>query len=158
METFPNIEEFDLVIIALPTFTQKILDRIPSKPLSISEQIGTLFETGRPVWCIIEKMLTPTRPEAGPKARPSSVREQSNYDWLFVVPALKVVGEGHSLERQKEGDQFEAYLSTVKKWNLEIETIREMRLASGNKSRPPFLTKLRIAESLLWLFQFQPSE
>jgi len=119
MGTWPNVEEFDLVIIAQSTLTQAIFDKIPYKPNEIRSQIFTLFKTGRSVWCITEKLLLPSPPKTGPKSffgiRPTS------YDWLFVYPTINEVPEGSSV--QVVDEKFSPYLQKVRKWNLEIENI-----------------------------------
>ena len=119
MGTWPNVEEFDLVIVAQNTLTQEIFDQLPDKLKEIRPQIFTVFKTGRSVWCIIEKMLLPSPPKTGPKAMP--VSPPSSYDWLFVYPTIKQVAEGSSIRVVDE--TFAPYLQKVRKWNLEIQNV-----------------------------------
>jgi hypothetical protein len=119
MGTWPNIEEFDLVIVAQNTLTQEIFDQIPHRPGEIRSQILTVFRTGRSVWCIVEKMLFPSPPKTGPKAM--VVPPPSSYDWLFAYPMIGQVTEGSSI---RVVDQtFAPYLQKVRKWSLEIENV-----------------------------------
>jgi hypothetical protein len=121
MEDFPNIEEFDLIIIGLNMLTQKIFDKIPEKPRSIADEIGTVWGTGRPVWCIMEDVLTPSRPAGGPKAvfgtRPS------NYDWLPLPIVVRKVKEGSTVQLVDSmvAEKFRPYFDMVKRWDLEIQ-------------------------------------
>jgi len=121
IEEFPNIEEFDLVIIALNTLTQKIFDRISDKPASIAREITTVWVTGRPVWCIMEDPLSPSRRAGGPKAHPYPL--PSNYDWLPVPKLVDKVKAGSTLEVEDspEAQKFRPYFAKVKGWNLEIQ-------------------------------------
>ena len=120
MEEFPNIEEFDLVIIALNRLTQEIFDRIPRKPASIAREIGTVWENGRSVWCIMEDVLRPSRPAGGPKAVYGSL--PSNYDWLPLPIVVDKVKEGPTVQvvDSMAAEKFRPYLDKVRRWDLEI--------------------------------------
>lgn len=122
MEPFPNIEEFDLVIITLNTLTQEIFDRIPDKTRNMKPEIATLIRTGRSVWCILEKMLIPSPPKTGFKGFVE--QPATNWDWCIAWPIVKEVKEGYTVEIKDE--EFRPYLSKVKKWNLEIESIYQI--------------------------------
>jgi hypothetical protein len=121
MGTWPNIEEFDLVIVAQNTMTQEIFDQIPHRLEEIRSQILTVFMNGRSVWCIIEKMLLPSPPKTGPKGFRGSASPPSSYDWLFVYPTIKQVAEGSSIRVVDE--TFAPYLQKVRKWSLEIQNV-----------------------------------
>lgn len=121
MGTFPNIEEFDLVIVAQNTLTQEIFDQMTNKLVGIRSQILTVFNTGRPVWCIVEKMMLPSPPKSGPRALYGV--PPTSYDWLFVYPTVNEVPEGSSVEIVD--DKFAPYLQKVKRWSLEIENVYE---------------------------------
>lgn len=128
MGTWPNIEEFDLVIVAQNTLTQEIFDQIPRRPKEIRSQILTVFLTGRSVWCIVEKMLLPSPPKTGPKARPFS--PPSSYDWLFEYPMIRQVTEGSSIRVVDQ--KFAPYLQKVRKWGLEIESVYTLKEQFGS--------------------------
>ncbi len=128
IESFPNIEEFDLVIVALNTLTQEGFDQIARKLVEIRSQIFTVFRTGRSVWCIIEKLMIPSPPKSGPKGFVGI--PPTNYDWLFAYPTINEVLEGRSIEIADS--KFAAYLEKVKKWNLEIENIYELEAQYGS--------------------------
>jgi hypothetical protein len=121
MEDFPNIEEFDLIIIALNTLTQKIFDKIPDKLHGIADEIKTVWGTGRPVWCIMEEVLTASRPAGGPKAVHGTL--PSNYDWLPVPILVRKVKEGFTVRPvdSMAAGKFSPYFDMVKKFDLEIE-------------------------------------
>jgi hypothetical protein len=126
MEPFPNIEEFDLVIVALNTLTQEIFDRILRKPAEIASEIATVCET-RSVWCIIEQPLSRSPPEKGPKALPPGFTEPSNYDWL-PMPATNLIhrvkpGSTVQVVKGVPGDMLRPYLEKVDRWDLEIEVV-----------------------------------
>jgi hypothetical protein len=128
MGTWPNIEEFDLIIVAQNTLTQEIFDQIPHRPKEIRSQILTVFLTGRSVWCIVEKMLLPSPPKTGPKAKPSS--PPSSYDWLFDYPLIRQVTEGSSIRVLDQ--KFAPYLQKVRKWGLEIESLYTLKEQLGS--------------------------
>jgi len=120
MEDFPNIEELDLVIIALSTLTQDIFDRIPDKCKSVSREIETLWTSARPVWCIMEDKLIPSRSGGSPKTLPYTA--PSNYDWLPVRVDLDKVKPGPTVHvaNSMRAEKFRPYLAKVKRWDTEI--------------------------------------
>lgn len=121
MEDFPNIEEFDLIIIGLNTLTQKIFDKIPDKLHGIAGEIKTVWGTGRPVWCIMEEILTASRSAGGPKAVHGTL--PSNYDWLPVPILVRKVKEGSTVQLvdSMAAEKFSPYFDMVKRFDLEIE-------------------------------------
>lgn len=129
MAPWPNIEEFDLVIIAQNTLSQEMFDRIPDKLGQFRSQFFTVFTTGRSVWCIIEKLMLPSPPKTGPKGYVTGINPPTNYDWLFVYPTINEVAEGTSIEVLDP--KFATYAQKVKKWNLEIANIYEFESLGG---------------------------
>jgi len=129
MAPWPNIEEFDLVIVTLNTLTQEIFDKIPFKLKEFRSQFFTVFRTGRPVWCIIEKLMLPSPPKTGPKGYVAGYAPPTNYDWLFVYPTINPVLPGSSI--QVVDNKFAPYAERVKQWNLEIENIYTLELQAG---------------------------
>jgi hypothetical protein len=121
MEDFPNIEEFDLVIIGLNTLGQRIFDKIPDKLHGIADEIKTVWGTGRPVWCIMEDVLTASRPAGGPKAVFGTL--PSNYDWLPVPILVRKAKEGSTVQLvdSMAAEKFRPYFEMVKRWDLEIQ-------------------------------------
>jgi pyrimidine deaminase RibD-like protein len=130
-ESFPNIEEFDLVIVVLNTLIQEGFDQEAKKLVEIRSQIFTVFNTGRSVWCIIERLMLPSPPKSGPKALAG--RPPTNYDWLFVHPTINEAKEGRSVTIIDR--KFEPYIRTIKKWSLEIENVYELQTQYGS-ARP----------------------
>jgi hypothetical protein len=121
MGTWPNLEEFDLVIIAQNTLTQEMFDQIADKPDKIFVQIWTLYETGRSIWCIVDKKLVASQPKTGPKA--SLTCPRTSYDWLFVYPSIREI-EGSSIQIVDE--KFTPYLQKVRRWGQEIDGLCEL--------------------------------
>lgn len=123
MEEFPNIEERDLVIVALSTLTQDIFDRIPGKCKSVSREIETLWTSARPVWCIMEDELIPSRSGGSPKTLPYTA--PSNYDWLPVRVDLDKVKPGSTVHvaNSMQAEKFRPYLAKVKRWDTEITRV-----------------------------------
>ena len=121
MGSWPNVEEFDLVIIAQNTLTQKIFDQIKiDKCRELRPQIDTIFNTGRSIWCILEKSLRPTPRKGGVKAF-FGMYPSDSYEWFFVKPEINEVREGTTV--QIVDKEFTPYLREVRKWGLEIEDI-----------------------------------
>ena len=129
MAPWPNIEEFDLVIITLNTLTQEIFDRIHDKLKQFRSQFFTVFTTGRSVWCILERLMLPSPPKTGPKGYASGVIPSTNYDWLFVDPMINEVAEGTSI--QVVDQKFALYAEKVKKWSLEIANVYEFEVQAS---------------------------
>jgi hypothetical protein len=120
MEEFPNIEEFDLIIIVLSNLTQDIFDRIPDKCASISREVQTVWTNGRLVWCIMGDMLVHSRSGRNPKTIPYTV--PSSYDWLPVRVVVDRVKPGSSVQVADSisAKKFRLYLEKVKEWDMEI--------------------------------------
>jgi len=124
MAPWPNIEEFDLVIIAQNTLLQKGYDQIIDKLKAVGSQIRTLFKTGRSVWCIIDKKLVPSN------NRWVQGYEPTSYDWLFVCPKINEVLEGATVTVVDKS--FAPYLQKVKRWTLEVESVYTWRVVEGS--------------------------
>lgn len=119
LEPFPNIEEYDAVIINLQSLTQSVIDKLSklsSGRLSQKrDEIYTLFKTNRETFCIVNERLTPDT--GGHITKLSEVL--GNYDWLFIDPYINIEKRlGTSVTIKNE--RFEEYLKQVKKWFYEI--------------------------------------
>ena len=62
LEPFPNLEEYDSVIINMPSLGQETYDKIEDKIKNIQESISTIIDTGRQIFCIISDKLSPSPP------------------------------------------------------------------------------------------------
>ena len=118
--TFPNIEEYDSVIVDLQSLYQSIFDGLCSngsewnKIEKACKEIGTLLGTGREVFCVINDDLGPTRP-GWPKARQGSL--PSNYD---ILPAHPIVSKREGTSKIVASRRFRPYMDQVEKWSYEL--------------------------------------
>ena len=127
LDSFPNIEEFDLVIVAQNTLSQEMFDQIADRLKGIQSQILTVFKTGRPIWCIIERLMFPSPPKSSFKG--IAPNAPTNYDWLFVHPIINEVNEGRSVTIVDR--RFESFIEKVQKWKLEIDNIYGLEAQYG---------------------------
>lgn len=123
LQPFPNIEEYDSIIINMQSLNQKTYDQIQDKIKKMRESIITIIDTGREVFCVFNKPIYPSPPPR----RPGEVRCKSinpdyvfptNYDWL---PARI------HFDSQKTGSyislcssRFKDYFELVHEWDSEI--------------------------------------
>lgn len=126
LEPFPNIEEFDYVIINMQSLTQELFDKLfdkdSNKLLNARKEIKTFFDTGREIFCIINKYITRSHVPGQPKTFAADVYIHHNYDWLFLPIELKSKA-GTSIVLKDE--RFKDYLKNVGKWDYEIELAEE---------------------------------
>ena len=59
LETFPNIEEYDSIIINMQSLTSQLYTKITSKILKMREQVINIMTTGREIFCIISNITYP---------------------------------------------------------------------------------------------------
>jgi hypothetical protein len=122
LEPFPNIEEYDSVIINLQSLTQEIFDKIyPKISLEMRKEIATLFDTDREVFCIINQYMIPsTAPGQGKGyVRPPP----TNYDWLPAIVSTNVEKPGTSIALIDK--RFEKYLEKVEQWSFILDLYKE---------------------------------
>jgi hypothetical protein len=133
---FPNIEEFDLIIINLQSLSQEILDKAwPNIHGEMAKGVRTLFDTGREVFCIINRYLMPTSAGSGAGYVPLP---PTNYSWL---PAFVTVSEekpGTSINIIDK--RFEKYFRAVEQWTFVLDLYKE----------PSFLTAIGLAASQIF--------
>lgn len=124
LEPFPNIEEYDSLIINMRTLSQETYDNIGNKLRDMIESISTIIDTGREIFCILNCKFTHWPPPMVPgKPHFKSINLfpgiiPTNYEWL---PAPLV------LDNRKSGDQitlcnnlFKGYFGLIHKWFFEI--------------------------------------
>lgn len=123
LEPFPNIEEFDSIIIDMQSLNQETYDKIVDRIRDMFDSISTILDTGREIFCILNSILTPSPPPIIPgkprfKSIIFNVAPPINYDWL---PARL------DLDNKKSGDfislqnpRFNDYFKLIHKWVFEI--------------------------------------
>ena len=90
--TFPNIEEYDSVVIDLQSLYQSTFDDLYrsesewSKIEDARKEIDTLLRTGREVFCITNEILIPSKRPGEPKSWPRP--PPTNYDILPASPTV----------------------------------------------------------------------
>jgi hypothetical protein len=127
-DQFPNIEEYDSVILNLQSLNQKILDTFYLKIAGMRESIKTIWETKREIFCIMDSQifLSPTR-EVYPKSGkgfvvltdPNIIYKYSNYSWLPFGINLYTNKRGTYIEICDK--RFEKYLNLVKEWKFTFD-------------------------------------
>lgn len=151
-DNFPNIEEFDIVIVNLPSLSQTMLDYLnSSEPLKlpmVRNQILTLFRTGRSVFCVYSEPIVPTpKSDIGqPKGIvETTARYPDSYEWLFFCPELTKVTPGRSLVLRDQA--FERYFRDLSEWQYELQ-VSDSRLrtvpVAVNKSGKMIAAKVMI--------------
>jgi len=111
LQPFPNIEEYDSVIINLQSLSIDTLNQLckTNKLAKMKDEINTLFKTGREVFCIINELLTVPL---------TKWTKSSNYDWLSVKLALNPKrGTSIFVVNQRSLKYFEY----VRNWKYEFE-------------------------------------
>ena len=122
LQPFPNIEEYDSVIMNLQFLSIDILNQLckSDKLAKMKSEINTLFKTGREVFCIINKLLTSPL---------SEWKKSSNYDWLNIKLA---VNPKRGTSVFVNNLRFSNYMNHVKNWRFELEFGGEALERLGN--------------------------
>lgn len=162
LQPFPNIEEYDSVIINLQSLTQDVYDKIQMKIRGMEESITTVFNTDREIFCIMNKLIHPSpapRPPGAPVYKSIRVGYVSptNYDWLLVK--IKVSDRKRGTSTNLRYHRFDKYFECVDRWNFEInisigesagDSLRALRYAidpiATNKSKKTIAGSLKRAE------------
>ena len=117
LQPFPNIEEYDSIIINLQSLTQKIFDKVHTKiSEEMSEAIHTLLSTEREVFCVINQYIRPTPPKTGFKS--ISAPPPTNYDWLPTE--IEVHNQKRGTSINVSNHRFDSYFQWVDKWKFEL--------------------------------------
>jgi len=124
LQPFPNIEEYDFVLINLQSLTQDVYDKIQMKILRMRESITTVFNTDREIFCIMNECIYPSPAPRPPGASAfKSIRvgpsPPTNYDWLPVRIEVSDRKKGTSINLHNH--RFNWYFECVNKWDFEIE-------------------------------------
>lgn len=119
MQPFPNLEEYDAVILNLASIDQSLFDKMVVKGNSLRHlqpAILNLLSNGKNVYCLIAPYLFQTPPPDSGQAYVSA--PPSNYDWMPVKPSLQP-NNGQSIVAITE-PEFVKYFKTVGRWEIEI--------------------------------------
>ena len=120
LQPFPNIEEYDFVIVNLQSLTQDVYDQIHEKILRMKESITTVFNTDREVFCIMNKCIYPSpTPLHVLGIVTADYVPPTNYDWLPVRISVSDRKKGTSIDLHNR--RFEWYFECVDKWDSTIE-------------------------------------
>lgn len=122
LQPYPNVEEFDAVILDLTSYTREMIDKLvaqnpnPNPVRQLADTLPTLLRTGRNVYSIFVPKVAAslTRMREGSFFQPI----QSNWDWLPVYPIL-VGKDGTSLGQLTE-PRLASYFAKVGEWHHEI--------------------------------------
>jgi hypothetical protein len=118
---FPNIEEYDAIILNLQSLGQETFDKIYLKIYGMRESIKNIWETKREVFCIMKYEMIPTptfdlyRLGKGIVEVNQSIK-YNNYSWLPVGINLYSNKRGTYFDTINK--RFEKYLNLVKEWNF----------------------------------------
>lgn len=117
LQPFPNIEEYDSIIINLQSLTQETYDKIQTKIRDMNEPIRTVFNTNREIFCIISKLIVPSVSLLVKAMTPDYVSPTS-YDWLPIRIYLNCQKTGMSISICDH--RFQKYFDYIDRWNIEI--------------------------------------
>lgn len=118
---FPNIEEYDSVIVDLQSLCQSTFDALFrdnsqwEKIQRAREEIDTLLETGREIFCLINEPFLPILRNGEPKAW--LARAPSNY---FILPSYPTVTRKEGTSKIVVSRRFRPYMDQVEKWSYEL--------------------------------------
>ena len=122
---FPNIEEFDSVVINLQSLSREVFDKTwPKIQGEMAKGVRTLFDTGREVFCVVSQYLTHTPAGSGAAYVPLP---PTNYSWLPVLVTIAEEKPGTSINIIDK--RFEKYCKAVEQWTFVLDLYKE----------PPFL-------------------
>ena len=121
LQPFPNIEEYDFILINLQSLTQDVYDQIQMKILGMRESITTVLKTDREIFCIMNTCIypSPTPRPHGKRTIRSGYVPPTNYDWL---PAKIIVSDrkrGTSINLHDH--RFDWYFECVDRWGFVVE-------------------------------------
>ena len=123
LQPFPNIEEYNFIIIDLQSLTQQVYDENIVKISQMREPIKTIFGSGREIFCIMNKLIYPSPPPIQPDSWVSVASIQgyvpkTNYDWFPFTIIIDDSKKGTSINISDH--RFDKYFQCVDRWNLVI--------------------------------------
>ena len=120
LEPFPNIEEYDSLIVNMQSLSQAHYDKIQQKVAGMQESVSSMIETGREVFCIINSPFNPTPPSGSGKGYVMDANDvpPSSYDWLPAPIYIEDKKSGNSIFLKNP--RFEHYIDIIHNWRFEI--------------------------------------
>ena len=108
-EDFPNIEEFDSVIIDLTAFPKSLELPIMITLEELKNAVHTLITTGREIFCVMNE--------------PMSIFGMGNVNYLWFPNAnnLSVISRKSGKSKTVRDERFKGYFEYVGEWRHEIE-------------------------------------
>jgi len=121
LQPFPNIEEYDSIVINLQSLTQDVYNKIQRQIRGMKESITTVFNTDREIFCVMNKLIhrSPTPRPYGKRTIRADYVSPTNYDWLPV--RIKVSDRKKGTSINLHNHRFDWYFECVNKWDFEIE-------------------------------------
>lgn len=158
LQPFPNIEEYDTVIIHMQSLTQEVYDKVKTKIYGMKEMITAVFNSNREIFCIMNKLMIPSPPPRRPgethfKGITPGYVSPTNYDWLPTRIEINDRKRGSSINLFNH--RFGRYFECIDKWDLTIslssENLAEIITAFMYKINPIATNKSQktIAGSLI---------
>jgi hypothetical protein len=123
LQPFPNIEEYDFIVINLQSLTQDVYDKIQMKIRGMREPITTVLNTNREIFCVMNKLIHPS-PAPSLPGEPvyKSIRIgyvlPTNYDWLLIRVEISDRKKGTSTNVSNH--RFDRYFQCVSEWKFEL--------------------------------------
>jgi len=158
LHPFPNIEDYDSIIINLQSLTQAVYDKSISKIRGMRESIVTVFSTDREIFCVMNKVVAPS-PVPSVKGKRTGIGlvtidpdyvPTTNYEWLPIRIEIRSGKRGTFVSLSNH--RFDKYFQGVDKWNLEIGMLSSSWIAlvpiAVNKSRKMIGASLEHIESV----------
>ena len=118
---FPNMEEYDSVVIDLQSLFQSNFDDLCRneeewrKIEVANRELQTLLNTGREIFCILNEILIPSHRSGEPKAFVGKPR--TNFD---ILPGYPKIWKKEGTTKEVIEKRFEPYMDEVEKWNYEL--------------------------------------
>lgn len=110
LQPFPNIEEFDSMIIDLTSFPKDHLDQSVINNLQeLSKATLTFMATNREIFCILDEPIS------------AEGVSKLNYIWFPERENLLVIHKKPGKSKIVKNERFTKYLAFVGKWSYEID-------------------------------------
>lgn len=144
LQPFPNIEDYDCIVINLQSLTQESYDKIYKQIHEMNESVTTILATDREIFCIMNRIIAPS-PTPGFRGRRTislvhvhpHLVPPTNYSWLPTPVVISSKKKGTSV--YVSNHRFDRYFQCVDKWNLEINepisTDYRIDIIAENKSK-----------------------
>lgn len=111
-KSFPNIEEFDVLIIDLTHFPKKGTEVLYDNISELEKATSTFMRTGREIFCIIDKPVRLTSMLEGVTIE--------NYSWIPYFKNLSIYSRKKGKSQQVINKIFSKYFAFVEEWIYEL--------------------------------------